>query len=113
MAALAIASPTGIVLGLLVTVETSIKTFTMSIVTVILEGLSAGTILYITFFEVLNREKERRVYRLRRGLCIVGGFMLMALLQYSESRCEKHVILRVLNLENSVIDNVTTINTIS
>lgn len=93
MAALALASPVGILLGLLVSVESSMKTFGMSVAGVILEGFSAGTILYITFFEVLNRERERRVYRLRRGLCIVGGFVIMALLQYSETRSDKHKIL--------------------
>ncbi|XP_066147560.1 zinc transporter ZIP3-like [Euwallacea fornicatus] len=90
MTILALASPLGIFLGLLVTEETSMKASTMSVTSIALEGFSAGTILYITFFEVLNREKERRVYRVRRGLCIVGGFALMALLQFSESKYGKH-----------------------
>ncbi|XP_050305771.1 uncharacterized protein LOC126742932 [Anthonomus grandis grandis] len=107
MAALAMASPLGILLGLLVTIKTSLRTTTMSIITVVLEGLSAGTILYITFFEVLNREKERRVYRLKRSLCIMGGFLLMALLQYSECRYEKHSFLEPNGEVNS---NVTVIN---
>ncbi|KAF7270897.1 hypothetical protein GWI33_016161 [Rhynchophorus ferrugineus] len=90
MLALAVASPLGIFLGLLVTVDASLKTSTMAMITIFLEGLSAGTILYITFFEVLNREKERRVYRLRRCLCILGGFSLMACIQYAESRSALH-----------------------
>lgn len=90
MTALALASPIGILLGLLVAENTSAKPSTMSVVSIVLEGFSAGAILYITFFEVLNREKERRVYRVRRGLCIVGGFLLMAALQFSESQYEKH-----------------------
>jgi hypothetical protein len=55
---------------------------------VLLEGLSAGTILYITFFEVLNREKERRAYTFRRAVCILGGFGLMAVLQCAEMYIE-------------------------
>ncbi|CAG9760614.1 unnamed protein product [Ceutorhynchus assimilis] len=94
MAALALASPMGILLGILLTTSDAARTPKVSVATVIFEGLSAGIILYITFFEVLNREKERRVYRVRRGLCIVGGFMLMALLQYSESKFEKHGMLK-------------------
>ncbi|XP_030760201.1 zinc transporter ZIP3-like [Sitophilus oryzae] len=90
MIALAVASPLGIFLGLLVTVDATLNFSTMATITVFLEGLSAGTILYITFFEVLNREKERRVYRLRRCLCIMGGFTLMAFLQYAESRSAVH-----------------------
>ncbi|KAH1007503.1 hypothetical protein HUJ04_004726 [Dendroctonus ponderosae] len=102
MAALALASPVGILLGLLVSGESSMKTFGMSVAGVIVEGFSAGTILYITFFEVLNRERERRVYRLRRGLCIVGGFVIMALLQYSETRSDKHKILQYNNYNKTV-----------
>lgn len=78
---LSVASPLGITLGLLITLNYNMNTKAKSAAVVFLEGLSAGTVLYITFFEVLNREKERRVFRLRRALCIVSGFVLMALLQ--------------------------------
>lgn len=78
---LSIASPLGITLGLLITLNYNMNTKAKSAAVVFLEGLSAGTVLYITFFEVLNREKERRVFRTRRAMCIVSGFMLMALLQ--------------------------------
>ncbi|KAL3288761.1 hypothetical protein HHI36_003196 [Cryptolaemus montrouzieri] len=82
---LAIASPIGVLIGLLITLRANMETEMKSVAIVLLEGLSAGTILYITFFEVLNREKERRVYRLRRALFILGGFMLMALLKCGET----------------------------
>lgn len=78
---LSLTSPIGIIIGLLITVNYDMNTKAKSAAVVFLEGLSAGTVLYITFFEVLNREKERRVYRLRRAFCIVGGFLLMAILQ--------------------------------
>lgn len=78
---LSLTSPLGIIIGLLITVNYDMNTRAKSTAVVFLEGLSAGTVLYITFFEVLNREKERRVYRLRRALCILGGFILMAILQ--------------------------------
>lgn len=78
---LSVASPLGIMLGLLITIKYSMNTKAKSAAVVILEGLSAGTVLYITFFEVLNREKERRIFRMRRAVCIVSGFVLMALLQ--------------------------------
>lgn len=81
---LAMASPCGIILGLLLTLKSNMETKARSTAIVLLEGFSAGAILYITFFEVLNREKERRVYRLYRALCIIGGFSLMAFLQYLE-----------------------------
>lgn len=78
---LSVASPLGITLGILITLNYNMNTKAKSAAVVFLEGLSAGTVLYITFFEVLNREKERRVFRLRRAICIVSGFILMALLQ--------------------------------
>ncbi|KAK9886573.1 hypothetical protein WA026_017503 [Henosepilachna vigintioctopunctata] len=82
---LAIASPIGVIIGLAITLRANMETEMKSIFVVLLEGLSAGTILYITFFEVLNREKERRVYRLRRALFILGGFVIMALLKCGET----------------------------
>ncbi|XP_045460012.1 zinc transporter ZIP3-like [Harmonia axyridis] len=82
---LAIASPFGVFVGLLITLRSNMDTEIRSAAVILLEGLSAGTILYITFFEVLNREKERRVYRFRRALFIVGGFILMALLKCGET----------------------------
>lgn len=82
---LAITSPFGVLLGLLITIEANLDTRAKSAAIVLLEGLSAGTILYIIFFEVLNREKtERRTWRLRRALCIIMGFALMAVLQSVE-----------------------------
>lgn len=78
---LSVASPLGITVGLLITLNYNMNTKAKSAAVVFLEGLSAGTVLYITFFEVLNREKERRVFRMRRAICIVSGFLLMAFLQ--------------------------------
>lgn len=85
MLILAATSPFGVILGLLITLSSDMNSSkAKSATVVILEGLSTGTILYITFFEILNREKARRVFRLYRGLCILGGFIFMALLQYYE-----------------------------
>ncbi|CAG9858976.1 unnamed protein product [Phyllotreta striolata] len=79
---LAISSPLGVTLGILVTLDDNVETKGRSTAVVLLEGLSAGTILYITFFEVLNREKERRSWRISRAICILSGFGLMAVLQW-------------------------------
>ncbi|XP_044264786.1 zinc transporter ZIP3-like [Tribolium madens] len=85
---LSVTSPAGVLLGLLITQKANMNTQAKSTAVVLLEGLSAGTILYITFFEVLNREKERRAWTIRRGACILGGFVLMALLQCAEMYIE-------------------------
>lgn len=75
---LAVTSPVGVIFGLTVSLTTDMHTSAKSFAVVFLEGLSAGTILYITFFEVLSREKERRIYRLRRAAFIGAGFAMMA-----------------------------------
>lgn len=74
-------SPLGVLLGLIITLTTDLHTGAKSLAIVLLEGLSAGTILYITFFEILSREKERRTCRFIRAISIGAGFTLMALLQ--------------------------------
>ncbi|KAJ3647774.1 hypothetical protein Zmor_019635 [Zophobas morio] len=85
---LSFTSPVGVLLGLLITQNANMNTQAKSTAVVLLEGLSAGTILYITFFEVLNREKERRAWVLRRAICILSGFVLMAVLQCAEMYIE-------------------------
>merc|ERR1712223_1791600 len=45
----------------------------------VLQGLAAGTILYIVVFEVLLREKSKRVPGLLQFLFIVFGFTVMLL----------------------------------
>ena len=81
---LSVTSPFGVILGLIITLHVNMNTKAKSLAVVILEGFSAGTLLYITFFEVLNREKARRTIILTRAGFILGGFVLMALLEYIE-----------------------------
>lgn len=81
---LSVMSPVGVFIGLGVTSPTDEETASTSRASALLEGLSTGTILYITFFEVLAKEKDRQQYRIGRGLALLGGFGLMALLQIIE-----------------------------
>lgn len=78
---LSITSPIGVFIGLGVTSKSDDETIATSTASALLEGLSTGTILYITFFEVLAKEKERREYRISRGVALLSGFAVMALLQ--------------------------------
>ena len=51
-------------------------------------GLAAGTILYIVVFEVLLREKSKRVPGLLQFLFIVLGFTVMLLVNiYGKHEC--------------------------
>ncbi|XP_060536551.1 uncharacterized protein LOC132708310 [Cylas formicarius] len=100
IALLAMATPLGILVGIIATIESLGETFEMAVISVVSESLSSGAILYITFFEILNREKERRVHRLKRALCIIGGFVAMALLQYVETIAEirQRVLLTIVDV---------------
>lgn len=81
-------SPLGVMLGLALSLTTDMHTKAKSLTVVLLEGISAGTILYITFFEVLKREKERKTKRLIRGICIATGFTCMGLLELAKVKHE-------------------------
>ncbi|XP_055040749.1 zinc transporter ZIP3 [Misgurnus anguillicaudatus] len=49
-----------------------------SIVSVVLQGLAAGTFLFITFFEILSRELEDKHDRLLKVLFLVVGYGVLA-----------------------------------
>lgn len=47
-----------------------------------LQGLAAGTILYVTFFEVLDREKKKDTAPgLLKLLCTLIGFFIMVVIE--------------------------------
>lgn len=49
-----------------------------SIVSVVLQGMAAGTFLFITFFEILSRELEDKHDRLLKVLFLVVGYGVLA-----------------------------------
>lgn len=67
--------PLGIGLGM--GIESAQNT-AASIVSVILQGLAAGTFLFITFFEILSRELEEKHDRLLKVLFLVMGYGVLA-----------------------------------
>ena len=79
---LALVSPLGVVIGILVTVKSSTEGPTQDLVVAVLQGIAGGTILYITFFEVLDREKRKRTgCGIMRLAFILIGFSVMVALQ--------------------------------
>lgn len=76
-----LASPVGGIIGTLVVSLTTETTATGVLLPTFLQGLSAGTILYVTFCEVLERERARPGSGIVRMLSFLGGFVLMAALQ--------------------------------
>lgn len=76
MAVLALSSPLGGSLGLAATADGE-KAHAGAVVT--LQGLAAGAVLFVTFFEVLEKEKKKGGFI--RLFCVVLGFAVMAGLQ--------------------------------
>ncbi|XP_063435825.1 zinc transporter ZIP1-like [Mytilus trossulus] len=72
----ALASPIGMVIGLLI-VEYGVGT-TSSLAEGILQGIACGTFLYVTFFEILQHELGKPDIRLIKTFFIFLGFMCMS-----------------------------------
>jgi len=79
---LAVSTPLGIVIGIAATsnVGTGGDGATQDLVIAVLSGLAAGTLLYVTFFEVLDRDKlgKSGMTGLLGWFLLVTGFGLMA-----------------------------------
>lgn len=69
--------PLGVVVG--VSID-SAHTLAARVVSVVLQGLAAGTFLFVTFFEILARELEENQDRLLKVLFLVLGYGTLAAL---------------------------------
>ncbi|XP_068224132.1 uncharacterized protein, partial [Palaemon carinicauda] len=78
MVVFALVSPLGIAIGIIVTETASADPSTHTVLVTILQGLAGGTILYVTFFEILERERARDGGRLLKVFCVCLGFIAMA-----------------------------------
>ncbi|XP_051528890.1 zinc transporter ZIP3-like [Myxocyprinus asiaticus] len=67
--------PLGIGIGM--GIETA-QNLAGSIISVVLQGLAAGTFLFITFFEILSRELEDKHDRLLKVMFLIMGYGILA-----------------------------------
>ncbi|KAG7171959.1 zinc transporter ZIP1-like [Homarus americanus] len=81
MVIFSLASPMGGILGTVVVSMMTGKSAAEVIVPTVLQGLSAGTILYVTFCEVLERERAKSTNSYVKMLTLIIGFIFMAALQ--------------------------------
>ncbi|KAF2368976.1 Zinc/iron permease [Trinorchestia longiramus] len=77
-----LASPIGGGVGALVYEYADSDTAGGAITVLILQGLSGGTIMYVIFCEILERERCKDKGRLWRMFALILGFTLMALLEF-------------------------------
>ncbi|XP_068200350.1 zinc transporter ZIP1-like [Palaemon carinicauda] len=76
-----LASPIGGLLGTLIVSFATNNSPAGFVTTTILQGISAGTILYVTFCEVLERERSKEDGGTTRTISLILGFCAMAVLQ--------------------------------
>lgn len=58
----------------------SAQTLAAGVASVVLQGLAAGTFLFVTFFEILSRELEDKQDRLLKVLFLILGYAALAVL---------------------------------
>ena len=90
MITLALVTPLGVVVGMVVTEYTAGQSGTQIMVMGLLQGLAGGTLLYITFYEVLEREKLEKMGMDGLAGCflLILGFSIMAGLE-AAGNCRK------------------------
>lgn len=71
--------PLGICMGMGIE---SAQTLAGSVVSAVLQGLAAGTFLFVTFFEILSRELEDKQDRLLKVLFLILGYGSLATLVF-------------------------------
>ncbi|KAJ8882486.1 hypothetical protein PR048_014297 [Dryococelus australis] len=79
---LALVSPVGVAAGLVVTLHS--PDGPQALVVAVLQGVAGGTIIYVTFFEVLERERRKPAVPgggLAKLACVACGFGVMTAIQ--------------------------------
>ncbi|XP_066151410.1 zinc transporter ZIP1-like [Euwallacea fornicatus] len=74
----AVVTPLGIGIGIIISDWGSNQE---NLICVVLQGMAAGTLLYVVFFEVLSREKDNKHSGMWQLLAILAGFLVMFALQ--------------------------------
>ncbi|XP_065334408.1 uncharacterized protein LOC135935779 isoform X1 [Cloeon dipterum] len=80
VATFAVVSPLGIAIGVAVAANAD-NTSTLTPTTVVLQGMAAGTLVYVVFFEVLQRERANTQSGFFQLVAIICGFIIMLCLQ--------------------------------
>lgn len=86
-----LASPLGGLIGALIKEYSSTETAAGVITIMILQGLSGGTIMFVVFCEVLERERSKTDGRLSRLVALILGFTLMGCLELVNAGGHEHV----------------------
>merc|ERR1712025_249077 len=82
MVVLSLVTPIGVIAGIILTLHTRAETGGDILMMGVLQGLAAGTLIYITFFEVLSKDKLSRhgMSGFLGVFFVISGFSFMAAL---------------------------------
>jgi len=78
MVTLGCVTPLGVVIGILVTEYVTDPTPTHTLSIAVLQAIAAGTLLYVTFMEVLERERKKAGNGLLKYFAVLVGFLLLS-----------------------------------
>lgn len=78
MVTLGLITPLGVIIGIVVTEYFQDPTPSHTLTIGILQGIAAGTLLYVTFLEVLERERRKPGNGLIKLLAVFLGFILLS-----------------------------------
>lgn len=59
-----------------------------------LQGLAAGTLLYVVMFEVLSRERQKHLPGLLQLIAVITGFVIMLIIQLFGEQIEITIVTR-------------------
>jgi len=57
---------------------------------IVLQGLATGSLLYVVFFEILEKERQKPVSGVIQVMAMALGFIFMVLLGLAEVRSERN-----------------------
>jgi len=82
-----IVSPIGIGIGMALT-DPNQEGELMNASLIIVQGIATGSLLYVTFFEILEKERQKSVSGIAQALSFTAGYVFMVLLGLAEVRSE-------------------------
>merc|ERR1712142_215984 len=91
IAVFSLISPVGIGIGLGLTSTIASEAEAQTVTVTVLQGLATGTLLYVVFFEVLEKERQKKKNGLLQVIFVVLGFVVMVLVQLVSNEEEKLV----------------------
>lgn len=81
MVTLGLITPIGVAIGIAVTEYSQDESPSHLLAIAILQGVAAGTLLYVTFLEVLERERRKDGHGMAKLGAVFIGFLLLSLLE--------------------------------